>query len=137
MTRRDRAALRLAYETLRRPREKELLPVLRIFGSLDDRRLSDVYRHAIEADALDPDGWRLFCARLALLLRCLLREGVPMERHVRVRCVECRREREWSTHDHDAPLVCECGESWLGAVRVWDSPRRYRALWEQAPRHAP
>ena len=132
MTRRDRAALSLAYECVRLepipavgacPRVTDAAEVLSYYGGETAMHIAC----ALESRYLRTrDEWRLLRARLALLLRALLREPA-----IEGDCVLCGGS---ACSADDANCIREGGCCPCEGRLRW---RRYRALWESAPRWTP
>lgn len=138
MTRRDRAALALAYECLRRqrgrsvyPHEEALITAINALSCADDERLWLLVDERFTAST-GHHATRLLRARLALLLRVLLRAAD--DDVFSIECPACRHRGEhgrmvaWPFHRWKGKthLLCGCGDdAWIDGLRI-------RPLWEIA-----
>jgi hypothetical protein len=135
LSRRDRAALRLAYEVLLRDDAVGHARRALSLGGPMSRAIEDA-SYALAA----PLGMRILRARLALLLRVVLR--VDRGDFGALRCEHGARTlwrvlptSEWPSRDEPRlAYACPCLGAWRPCVEPWPL-RVIRPLWESAPPH--
>lgn len=128
LSRRDRAAMVLAYEALRLGHLGAAMDILG-HGDEEAYRLRVVARSEFDWVCFDrrERSYRLLRARLALLLRVLLRADAGD--YGEVTCERCGNRGD-GTHETGEP----CGLCWQTCVEPVPSyrPRHFAPLWESA-----